>query len=103
MSIIARFGVGACIAGCLISAPADEAGAAMRHHGRRHRTAHQAIAHSRAHAAVPAPGYGVSDGETPTCRTQDGTPYDPDIIGGPNHVGDGGPAANLGGTDPCGY
>lgn len=66
-------------------------------HG-RHRVAKQAAG---AYAAEPG-RYGAPDGK-PDCRYPDGTPFDPDIIGGPNHVGAGGPAVNLGGFDPCGY
>lgn len=69
-----------------------------RHHARHHR-----------HAA-PYGGYGYgrrpyasSVSPTITCYYPDGMPYDPDIIGGPNHVGDGGPAANLGGFYPCAF
>ena len=75
-------------------------GAARAVHHRRHR-------HIAAHRAGPVyygePGrpYSSSVSPTITCRYADGTPFDPDIIGGPNHVGDGGPAANLGGFDPC--
>ena len=47
--------------------------------------------------------YGNPVSPTVTCRYPDGTPYDPDIIGGLNHVGAGGPAANFGGFDPCGF
>ena len=73
---------------------------------RAHRLAHR-LHHATAHAQasrhrMPQVPYGNDAGPTPTCRYADGTPYDPDIIGGPNHVGDGGPAANFGGFDPCG-
>ena len=54
----------------------------------------------RRHAPRAAPS--VTSAE-PDCRYPDGTPFDPDIIGGANHVGDGGPAVNLGGYAPCGY
>ena len=63
--------------------------------------------HHRAATRYAATGYGAVRpyasrvSPTITCRYADGTPFDPDIIGGPNHVGDGGPAANLGGFDPC--
>ena len=48
-------------------------------------------------------GYSSPVSPTTTCRYADGTPYDPDVIGGPNHVGAGGPAVNLGGFDPCAF
>ena len=68
-------------------------------HGRHHRSAHRRA--GLRHGDVGG-SYGSAASPTPTCRYPDGTPYDPDIIGGPNHVGDGGPAVNLGGFDPCG-
>lgn len=78
---------------------ASSACAAPRH-GHRHAARHPA--HSYAGYAAGRP-YATAASPSPTCRYADGTPYDPDIIGGPNHVGDGGPAANLGGFDPCGF
>ena len=81
----------------------------VRHHPRHGRQARAATARRHAvvrtgaaygHAARP---YGYGYDLTPNCRYADGTPFDPDIIGGPNHVGDGGPADNLGGFDPCGF
>ena len=80
--------------------------AGVRHHRRE---THAAIPHrhgairSAASRGQPGRVYGYVPDPTPTCRYADGTPFDPDIIGGPNHVGDGGPAANLGGFDPCGF
>ena len=78
--------------------------AAVHHRHYAHAARHQAY-----HAARGDAGYGYARpyagtvSPTITCRYPDGTPFDPDIIGGPNHVGDGGPAANLGGFSPCGY
>ena len=72
-------------------------GWAATHHRRTH-----ASRHLPRFAGYGRP-YGVPASPTPTCRYPDGTPYDPDIIGGVNHVGDGGPAVNLGGFNPCGY
>lgn len=71
---------------------------AASRHGHRH-----AARHAAAHRAAAGRPYATSVSPSPTCRYPDGTPFDPDIIGGPNHVGDGGPAANLGGFDPCGF
>ena len=64
---------------------------------RHHRAVRQAAGADRA-APYASDAY---DGK-PDCRYPDGTPFDPDVIGGPNHVGAGGPAANLGGFEPCG-
>lgn len=79
---------------------------ARNHHARRHHVSHQhgrVRAASRRYGAAPGYGYGASYDGQPTCYLADGTPYDPDIIGGVNHVGDGGPAVNFGGFNPCGY
>ena len=66
--------------------------------------------HDRHHRSIIRPQtFGVDDAYAarrtakPDCRYPDGTPFDPDIIGGANHVGDGGPAVNWGGFPPCGY
>ncbi len=94
---------------CAVSvALASGAGASTRHRPHRGHVAHARIAHRPSAATARqsrtnAYGDGYRADPTPTCRYPNGTPYDPDIIGGPNHVGDGGPAANLGGFDPCGY
>ncbi len=77
----------------------SSANADVRH---RPRHAHATTAHRHV-ARGAARAYGFGYDPTPTCRYPDGTPFDPDIIGGPNHVGDGGPAVNLGGYNPCGY
>lgn len=71
-----------------------------------HRTHHSHVVRQPAPRLAQSYGYpygspGFDPG--PDCRYPDGTPFDPDIIGGPNHVGDGGPAVNLGGNAPCGY
>lgn len=70
---------------------------AATHHRRSHASHHHPrfAGYSRPYSSQRLP--------TPTCRYADGTPYDPDIIGGVNHVGDGGPTVNLGGFNPCGY
>ncbi len=66
----------------------------------RHQARHAARRYAGAGYARP---YASEVSPTITCRYPDGTPFDPDIIGGPSHVGDGGPAANLGGFSPCEY
>ena len=94
-----------CLTACLLCGFVPSVAAAQSH---RHRGLH-----ARRHAAQAArprqlgqrrfaPNYGSGYDPTPTCRYADGKPYDPDIIGGENHVGDGGPAVNLGGYNPCG-
>ena len=70
-------------------------------HALRHR--HHLASHRPNPRVLAVRGYGRASDPTTTCRYPDGTPFDPDIIGGLNHVGDGGPAANLGGSDPCGF
>lgn len=81
--------VAALLAMGLAAAPVTPSFAAgARHHHHRH-SGHRDHRQSRqSYASSPGPGT--------TCRTAEGTPYDPDIIGGANHVGDGGPAVNLG-------
>ena len=68
-----------------------------------HRQRHARHARLRQLQARSPAVYGTTVSPTPDCRYADGTPFDPDIIGGRNHVGDGGPAVNLGGFPPCGY
>ena len=88
------------IAVALPGAPDAQASPPVATRARIHRRAHH---RSRVARSAPAPGYGTTYSPSPDCRYPDGTPFDPDIIGGPNHVGDGGPAVNLGGFAPCGY
>lgn len=76
--------------------------AKVRHHRHGSATGIQARHGDRRHAGTGRP-YASAVSPTITCRYPDGTPYDPDILGGPNHVGEGGPAVNFGGFDPCGY
>lgn len=92
--------------GLLLAAALTGAGPARAtpQHGRHAPVVRHPARHpGHRHAAAPAQPYASRILPTPTCRYPDGTPYDPDIIGGANHVGDGGPAANLGGFNPCGY
>lgn len=91
--------------GLLLTAALAGAGqgwATTQHHRHAHGARHHVRGATRGDAASSRP-YASPILPTPTCRYPDGTPYDPDIIGGVNHVGDGGPAANLGGFNPCGY
>lgn len=88
--------LGLLVAAAVVAGPARAAPARRSHHHAARRPAsHVALQARRPYASSVSP--------SPTCRYPDGTPYDPDIIGGPNHVGDGGPAANLGGFDPCAF
>ena len=79
---------------------AGPAWAATQHQRHAHASRQHFHHAKRSHAGAP---YVSQVSPTPTCRYSNGTPYDPDIIGGANHVGDGGPAVNLGGFNPCGY
>lgn len=90
-----KTGLNAAFAAIVTAATAVPAIAANHRHHHRH------AAHRPLRQAQRA---GTTRGDPDsTCRAADGTPYDPDIIGGVNHVGDGGPAVNLGSGlgNPC--
>ena len=94
--------IGLTLAAVLLGIAPGEASVHHRH--RAHAARPQARHVARRYAGLGyARPYASPVSPTITCRYRDGTPFDPDIIGGPNHVGDGGPAANLGGFSPCGY
>ena len=93
--------IGLCLMVTILGAGPSVASKTHFHHRQRH--AGRAHAPLRQLQARSPSAYGTNLSPTPDCRYPDGTPFDPDIIGGPNHVGDGGPAVNLGGFPPCGY
>ena len=85
----------------LFVAPAFAPSASAHTHNRHHR--HTAQRHGSVMRNGLYGGYSSPVSPTTTCRYADGTPYDPDVIGGRNHVGAGGPAVNFGGYDPCAF
>lgn len=75
----------ACLLALFVALPASAQPTLHRHH------------HRAPVAAAPprVPGCRLEAYGGYSCYDDAGNPYEPDIIGGPNHVGEGGPAANF--------
>lgn len=86
------------LATTLVGPGAARMSMALRHFVRRH-VAHRKVAHRptpRVAAPYDNPNRQGSYDPTPTCYGPGGKPYDPDIIGGRNHVGCGRPRRQPG-------
>ena len=97
---LAGLGVLATLSGCAAVQAETRSERRIGHH---HRVARHGSRHADPQRAYAQPySGGVGANAASDCRTANGTPYDPDLTGGVNAVGEGGPGGFAGvPSDAC--